>query len=666
MIMNKAIQQTIFKHSKVITINCGDNAPSWFPAEMRGFSSEQPFKLNISKAERRVLRGRKSNGKASDWAEGERVLTQGPAAGQKISFAITPFVPSLLDAIDDPCVEEASLCFAPRTTKSTLIETFIGNRAVNDPGNALIVYPDKETGQDVFRDRYKPMVDQTPSLAKLKTGYVADEKGIKIKLLTMTISLAWAGSAISLGNKSCRYVVFDEKDKHKKTPNKKEASTYSLGVQRTNDFPYNKKVINASTATVESGAIWQDITKRADVLFKYWARCPDCGHLQEMIVGDPDQKGGIKWPKDQDHRIIEKEFLAWYECADCGSHWDDLKRNKAVALGDWFAPDGRSIKAYMIACRPKHIGAHLAGWYSWKISLSKAAASYLRGVEDKTEEKDYCNNMASEPWLNYRADRKEDVIKALEDEARPSGKVPGGGVVACLVAGVDTHPGLRLNYNIYAIGYGVSPETWVVNRGMVTSFEHLEQILWGSVYKDIDGNIYPVKFTLQDAMGRNTDEVYKFCRKHRGKILPSKGHQSKANPVTYGNLEIYPGSQKAIPGGLQLVNFDTTYFKDKLSNKLDVGRSDPGAFHVYTDIEVDYCKQMTAEARDEKGIWQRIGKRPNHDWDCAVLCEVAAYIYEVHTMPTPEEAAAMDQDNEDDDNEDDEYPDQQTQDEERW
>ena len=42
----------------------------------------------------------------------------------------------------------------------------------------MIVYPDKETGEDVFRERYKPMVDQTPSLAKLKTGYVADEKGL--------------------------------------------------------------------------------------------------------------------------------------------------------------------------------------------------------------------------------------------------------------------------------------------------------------------------------------------------------------------------------------------------------------------------------------------------------------------------------------------------------
>ena len=59
--------------------------------------------------------------------------------------------------------------------------------------------------------------------------------------------------------------------------------------------------------------------------------------------------------------------------------------------------------------------------------------------------------------------------------------------MAGLFAGVDTHPGLRLNYNIYAFGYGVSPETWVVNRGIVTSFEHLEKILWKSVYKDIEG-----------------------------------------------------------------------------------------------------------------------------------------------------------------------------------
>lgn len=632
--MSQAIQPEIFSHFKGVTIKCGAGAPPWLPYEIRGFKTAQPFRLQISKAERRVFRGKRASGRASEWAEGERVLTQGPAAGQKISFANTPFVPGLLDAIDDPCVEEVSLCFAPRTTKSTLIETFIGNRAVNDPGNALIVYPDQATGEDVFRERYKPMVDQTPSLAKLKTGYVADEKGIKIKLLTMTISLAWSGSAISLGNKSCRYVIFDEKDKHKLTPNKKEASTYALGIQRANDYPYNKKIINASTPTVESGPIWQDITKRADVLFKYHARCPDCGHLQEMVFGDPDHKGGIKWPKEiRDPREIEAGFLAWYECEKCPSRWDDLKRNQAVALGGWFGPDGRSMKAYMAAYRPKHIAAHLAGWYSWKVSISKAAASFLRGMADKLELKDFSNNIAAEPWFEYKADRKEAAIKKLADD-REEGSVPGGGVVAALVAGADTHPG-RLNYCIEAFGYGVDGDTWLIKKGSVTSQEALAKILWENEYKDSDGNIYPVYITMQDAMGHNTDDVYEFCRQYRDFIFPTRGEQRKSLPTSFANVDIFPGSKKPVPGGLQRLDFNTTYFKNKLSNKLDTNPTDPGAFHVFSQIDDDYCRQMTSEFRNEKGIWEQMGNRPNHDWDCAVLCELAAHYLDVKHWPIP-------------------------------
>jgi phage terminase large subunit GpA-like protein len=633
--MSLSPQTTIFPTPAAgLVIPTGASAPAWLPAEMRGFALAEPYNLRITEAERRVFRAKRRHATASEWAAKDRVLTTGPMAGHTIDWSITPYGPELLDAIDHPCVEQADLCLAPQTFKSTIIDTFIGSRAVNDPGPALIIYPDKETAEENCRDRIQEMINQTPSLRKLKTGFAADLKGIKIKLVSMSIHMGWSGSVTSLGNKSIRYLINDELDKHVKLPKKNEAASYDLGIQRTKVYAYNKKIINASTPTVESGPIWQLITSPDTVLFKFKARCPDCGHLQEMVFGSKETSGGIKIPAEiREAETIKKNFLAWYQCENCPSKWDDEKRNRAVQGGHWFAPDGRGINAYLTAYRPKRISFHLAGWYSQFVSLSEAAAAFLEGIGNKVKHRNYANNFAAEPWFDYAADRKEDAIKALADH-RPAGRVPGGGVVAALVAGADTHPG-RIDYAIEAFGYGLDQDTWLIKQGSVTSLAALAKVLWEHEYKDGAGQIYPVYITMQDAMGLNTDEVYEFCRHHRGFIFPTKGEQRKSLPHSFGNIDIFPGTKKPIPGGLQLISFNTTYFKDKLSNKLDTNPTDPGAFHAHAEIDDEYCRQMTAEYRDDAGVWQQLGSRPNHAWDCAVLCELGAHYLDIKHWPIP-------------------------------
>ncbi|MDF1578993.1 MAG: phage terminase large subunit family protein [Desulfobulbales bacterium] len=641
-------QPTIFPTApRGLVISTGASAPPWLPAEMRGYALDKPYNLKISRAERRVFRSKKNSRSASEWAAKDRVLTAGPMAGHTIDWSVTPYGPELLDAIDHPCVEQADLCLAPQTFKSTILDTFIGNRAVNDPGPALIIYPDKETAEENCRDRIQEMINQTPTLRKLKTGVVADQKGIKIKLMSMSIHMGWSGSVTSLGNKSIRYLINDELDKHKLIPKKNEAASYDLGIQRTKVYQYNRKIINASTPTVESGPIWQLITAPDTVLFKFKARCPDCGRLQEMIFGSKETAGGIKIPADvRDLQAIKNGYLAWYQCEKCPSKWDDEKRNRAVQGGHWFAPDGRSIKGYLAAYRPKRISFHLPGWYSQFVSLSDAAAAFLAGIGNKIKHRNFANNFAAEPWLRYEKDVDKELARLrLLVEDRPEGMVPGGNRIAGLVAGVDTQK-RGFFYKIVGVGYGLTQECWLIKKGYVESFAALAQVLWQHEYLDEDGNKYPVIFTVQDAMGEKTSEVYDFCREHPGRILPSKGEKVKAQPYTYGNLVYYPGTSKVIPGGLKLINVNTKYFKDMLDGKLSVAPTDPGAFHFPAKTDEDFFRQMSAEYLDDNGFWQQIGGRANHYWDCGTLCLVAAHVLDIKVWPIPgeEEPEAEDED----------------------
>ena len=79
----------------------------------------------------------------------------------------------------------------------------------------------------------------------------------------------------------------------------------------------------------------------------------------------------------------------------------------------------------------------MPSWISHFVSLSDAAAAFLRGLRDKGKLRDFKNNHEAVPWVVYEHERKEDAVLALKDD-RPQGLVPSGGVVAALTAGVDT------------------------------------------------------------------------------------------------------------------------------------------------------------------------------------------------------------------------------------
>lgn len=605
----------------------------WLPESLRDRADDVAINFRFSAGERRIYKRKRKGVKPSELIQQIRMVTYGPFDGHKMDFSINPFGADILDASFFPSVQEITVCCAPQVVKTTFAENFLAVVAKTDPGHALVVYPDKDTTTENSRDRIQPMFTRSPGLAGLVTGYDDDMSGKRIKLLSMIIYMGWAGSATSLGNKSVRYLILDEKDKYPRTPNKDEAGTSDLADKRTNAYRYNKKILNLSTPTVESGPIWQDLL-RAEVIFELWARCPQCLTYQVMHFGDRESPSGIKWPaEERDPEKIKNHDLAWYQCS-CGAKWDSHQRDRAVREGQLRAKgDGRELFAYLAAYKPVHIAFHLPSWVSTFITLGKAAAAFLSGSMDKIKLRDFQNNHAAEPWLDYHQESTAEKILLLRDD-RPAGLVPGNNQVATLLFGADTQDN-GFYYKILAVGYGLIQDTWVIKYGFVTSFAALAKVLWENEYLDGAGLVYPVRFGLIDSQGHRTTEVYDFCRQHRGQVLPANGQRTKAQPFTYGNQEFYPGSKKAIPGGLQLVNIDTTRYKDQLDNRLAIAPTDPGAWRLHSETDEDYARQMTAEARDENGIWQQIGSRANHYWDCGVLCQVAADILDVKHWPIP-------------------------------
>lgn len=617
--------------------------PDWLPAAVHEALALRiaeggglVHRFRFAKGERNAFHKRKPI-PVSLWAERHRVVHQSSIPGRWHN-SVTPYMKGVMDASFFPSVETVIICKTPQTGGSEAIHNCVGYAVDRQPGPAMYVFPDRQTAKENAQDRITPMLESSPRLRSYLTGVADDTSSLRINLQHMAIYLGWSGSVSRLGNKPIRYLVLDELDKYKNP--KKEASSESLAEKRTTTWRRKRKIWKISTPTVEDGPIWVALNNEAQAQFDYWVRCPHCGSWQLM------EFDRIKWPQDEaiknDPEGVHARRLAWYECELCGACWDDNDRDKAVRLGEWRERhSGLELMAHLRTSRPVKVGFHIPAWLSYFVSLSECAAAFLKWKKSgkRDDLKDFMNQYKAEPWKAYDVQRTDEAIKALCDD-RPRGLVPGpdgDGLprVATLVAGVDTQK-RYFRYVIRAFGYGAEEESWLVQAGSVPTFDALEQVLFKSVYRDTDGKEHRVRLTVQDAMGTRTKDVYKFCVKNRGRVVPYQGKRTQTAPVRFAPQEFYPGSQKKIVGGLLLWKVDTTFFKNDLAAKLQVDPDDPGAFHLHAGITDEYCKEMTTEYFDEKQLcWICPEGKDNHFWDCEVMALVGAYELGIRNKPRP-------------------------------
>lgn len=605
----------------------------WLPDSLRRRPAPVRLAFSFSAAERRVFRKRRKI-KVSEWCEKHRIVTMSSLAGPWRN-KVTPYLAGIMDASFFPSVREIAICASPQSGKSEAVNNCIAYAADRDPGPVLYVYPDELTAKENCNDRIQPMFTSSRRLRETMTGRQDDATAMRINLKHMPIYMGWASSVSRLINKPIRYIAFDEPDKYQLS-NRRETDPIRLGEGRKTTFRWNYKIWKTSTPSVESGCIWQALLT-SQVIFEYQVVCPSCGRPQVMSFER------IHWPADErDPNTIEAQGWAWYECEHCQAHWDDNQRDQAVRLGNWVAKgDGRELFAYLEAVRPRKIGFHLPSWLSPFVPLPEIAAAWLKcrkigtKIIDLNAHKDFCNRYKAEPWLEHRQERQEDKILDLCDD-RPRGLVPSGNRVACLLGTADTQDN-GFYYKIRAWGYGLEQESWLIREGFVDSFEALEQVFWQDEYRDAAGKQYVLHFCAIDAMGHRTKEVYDWCRVRKGKIVPLKGEERMATPFSWSTIDTYPGTKKAIPGGVQLLRINTNYFKDNLATKLEIFPADPGAWHLHKDYTSDWAQQMCVEFVNGKGSWECPEGKANHAFDIEVYGLALADLVEVKFWKRPEE-----------------------------
>lgn len=610
----------------------------WLPEKYRKRGKRIRIRFRTVPGERRLFKKRKKI-QPSVWAPRNRRITYGPLQGSFYDPGFVPHMNGIIDTFSLPFIKELGNCKAPQTGSSAGAETCLAWLGDMDPGDTLIVYPDRDTSGKRGKDYLKPMFEGSPRLRSLMTGLTDDVAAFRIKLQTMLIYMGWAHSVTSLSNVSVRYLFLDEIDKYPEQAAKKEAATIELAKERVRAYlKFGGKIWYNSTPTGTSGPITEFI-ERAKAVFDYFPRCPDCGTLQ------PFHHENVVFPKDErDPERIKEEKLARYVCDNCGVEWDDRKRDMGLIKGEWFARlpnwkaeaeagrewghDPRPRLEYLLAVRPETVCFHSPGLVSPLVSISEYAYWFLRGSRSKLDMRYFMNQIKAEAFQDYEVQRREDEILKLKDD-RPEGLVPSGNVVAGLFAGGDTQDHY-LSYDIYAFGWGLEQAVWHIKGGEATTWAALREIIFEFEYKDADGLVYPVQLLVQDAMGHRTAEVYDFVRTMPGRAVAYKGAPGRRpRPFSQTIVDRYPGTNRPIPGGVPLYTCDTHHYKDVVAAKLRVNQQDPGAFYLHAEATEEFARHMCVEYVDERGLWQQPkGKRQEH-WDNTCMAFIAADIAQV-------------------------------------
>lgn len=576
--------------SKVSTRQEEKNVPDWILQALQVL--KPPEKLTVS-----------------EWADKYRVLDSATSAEPgKWQTTRTEYLRGIMDAFNDPEVEEIIFVKPTQVGGTECLNNILGYVIAQDPSSTLIVYPTLDLAEYTSKKRIQPMVKLSPALGG---KYKDDEsKMLELNFDGMYVVLSGANSPASLASRPIRFLFMDEVDKYP-TNSGKEADPRSLARERTKTFANNKKIFQTSTPTLKRGPIWQEWLN-ADRQYKYYVPCPHCGHYQVLTFKQ------IKWKKEED-TADEARLTAYYECEKCKEAIRDHHKPNMIRQGKWQAVKSGGTR---------RVAFHLNAAYSPWVRFGDMAYEFVRTKGYPEMLMNFVNSWLAEPWEETQVKMNSDKVLERQSEYE-IGVVPEDTLL--ITAGVDVQKG-HFYYTVRA--WGERMTSWNIDHGVCETWEQLEMIM-NMVYRDRNDNPYQINLAAIDS-GNDTEDVYEFCVLNQEWAIPVKG---SSNPILskYKVSTIDKIDSKAY--GMRLYVVDGGQYKDMIFSRMKRTNT-VGSWMVYLGCDREYAEQICAEEKviERKGgreieVWRpKTSHAANHYLDCEVYAALAADVLHIRYM----------------------------------
>lgn len=332
------------------------------------------------------------------------------------------------DFADETVRSIACMCSA-QSCKTATMQALMGWTIIEDPGPALWVTVSTPDAKKLVKGRLWPMYEKTACIAEK----LPREKGKK-NLLELYfpsgsyLYVAGAENESSLQSTPFRYLFLDEVRQWKK-------GALAMVSNRTRRYPHNYKHIIISCPDMEGDNVHRAFTAGNQKHWMIQCRREGCGHEFELLWGERDKPGGLKWDVNETtkpngkYNFDEVVKTLRFECEACGeqywaiapSHADRkyfTRRRENGGGGRWVATNPNAPSTD----RSYTWGALLPHFVDWKQELKKflAAREALHWGEFK-DLKDHWNESRGLPWTDrLRFAKEEKFLDARQRDYDPA------------------------------------------------------------------------------------------------------------------------------------------------------------------------------------------------------------------------------------------------------
>lgn len=560
---------------------------------------------------------------ASVWCESNLMFNE-PGNVGPYSLAGREYAREPLDCFSDPLVTDIVLVFGSQGGKTGILMGGAAYRLKNHPSRMGWAFPNTDLSRAFSETRWIPMLRASPIFLGLipegahrhafKKGQQSVGQGM--------VNFMGSNSAANLSSNPMQVTIADEVDKFNEG-GIKEADALNLLEQRTKDASSPKRA-KASTPTVTSGPIWQELLK-SDFRRRF-APCPFCAKLvvfsfsKDYTVIDPTGcEAFLTWDKEARKPSggwdLDRVFRsARYQCPHCGGHIHDGHKTAMDRNGVWKpTKDARStIRGYHLPSFYAPSAQTTAGKIAVKFLEAKASLKGVRGI---------VNSDFAEPWENQdeRFTRHEIIVPS--DSAKTEGSV-----------------------GIMTVDYQkLSPDFWVVIRDWwpngVSQFRGYWPLFSWDDLIDLQEEQKIENHMVFIDRNHEPEEVYRRCLK-RGKLA----HRPNMPPLFVGWVPVNGLDKRAVfkdqktkqeliwrvkdIGGVRrgfefpMLQFNGPAMKDILA--MLRGPEPPFRWLLTEKVDEVYRKHMASNFRKTEtnrlgGVtsdWVKRSNWPDHIYDC--------------------------------------------------
>lgn len=544
-----------------------------------------------------------------EWAEDTLVLPPRDPEPGPWRVSRTPYLKSILEAESKPWVEQVTLK-AGRQIGKTMWHLIKGCYRIDQhPTRALYLMGREEDAATIAEERFKPLIEASPKLARYITSPRSIQKD-SIRLNGTLLKFATANSAAALCSTPWENVDCDETHLYKFDVG---SEGNPIQIVRKSMENYAMRSLGMVSSCTDSFSIIH-LEYLNGTQGRWSCRCPHCGGVFHYKFAQ------IKVPaKMRDAQRIRAEKLAWYECEFCKGIISEQDKPRLLQEG-FYVYGNRTVE------RPTHESFWVGGIDSPWRTFSGVIAEFFECGNDAAKLRAFYNTTLGEEF-DEKIEQIEfsEVDKWVLPDTLPQGKLPPE---TQLVTGqVDWHGEKKGFYwmtwawakcqvdedNPYPF------RAWLVDFGQVYSRAELEERFF-QVHWHVGNTRFPLRGGVDS--GWETEEVYQFVRPKYPLFRPTKGEsQERTGAACHDSPIEYTGKGGKVYKGFSRLMIQTGYYKDAFSRYMQIEPAKcPFRFCQGTTQEVfDHLQSEVKKKVKGKDVWvPRWEGIPNHFFDCLI------------------------------------------------